>query len=73
MGVRFPLPAPSIILIFNHLRGIEPDSQIVSGTKSGTVRILPVFNRLWILHIQSVTTAYIQLVSITLEYGIRSG
>ena len=54
MGVRFPLPAPSILISFNDLRGIGSASQIVSGT----VRILPVFNKLWMLQAQSPIATY---------------
>src|ERR1700722_5085658 len=46
MGVRFPLPAPSIHIIFSGLRAPTLNFSHSSGTKSGTVRILVIFNRL---------------------------
>lgn len=51
MGGRFPLPAPSIVFIFSVLRGVKPNSSNSSGTKSGTVRILFIFNRLTIYQV----------------------
>ena len=46
MGVRFPLPAPSILFIFSDLRGAAVNFSDTSGTKLGTVHILCIFNRL---------------------------
>jgi len=59
MGVRFPLPAPSIHIIFSGLRAVTLNVSRSSGTKSGTVRILPIFNRLRISPTQSSAAIYL--------------
>jgi hypothetical protein len=46
MGVRFPLPAPSILFVFSSFAGAVLARSDTSGTNTGTVRILPIFNRL---------------------------
>jgi hypothetical protein len=48
MGVRFPLPAPSILFIFSGFRGTDASFSDTSGTKLGTAHILLIFNRLTI-------------------------
>ena len=46
MGVRFPLPAPSILFIFSGLMGPALIVSAISGTNLGTVHILFTFKRL---------------------------
>jgi hypothetical protein len=46
MGVRFPLPAPSILFIFSGFARTGAPFSGTSGTKEGTVHILRIFNRL---------------------------
>ena len=45
MGVRFPLPAPTIRFIFSGLGGMAVTFSDTSGTESGTVRIFCIFNK----------------------------
>jgi hypothetical protein len=73
MRVRFPLPAPSILFIFNGFRGNGAGSLDISGTKPGTVHILFIFKRLRISGTYPSPANYIKLASFTPNYGMRSG
>jgi hypothetical protein len=69
MGVRFPLPAPSILFIFSGFARIGAPFSDTSGAKWGTAHILRIFNRLSIsgtypspatIHIVSVVYAQLR-------------
>ncbi len=58
MGVRFPLPAPSISFIYNHLRINGTDLAKSVRYKYGTMRIPLIFNTLKIYRIQPMSALY---------------
>jgi hypothetical protein len=59
MRVRFHLPAPSILFIFNRFARNGTHSLEISGANSGTVHILFLFNRLRISETYSSSATYI--------------
>ncbi len=59
MRVQFPLPAPSILLIFNDFARNWAHPHDLSGTNSGTERILRIFNDLRIAAHSLSPTNYI--------------
>jgi hypothetical protein len=73
MGVRFPLPAPSIPFICNDLKAGKRRDPAFVRYKYGTVRILFTLNNLRNLVCFGPSLAYVQLGSLTLNYGMRRG
>ena len=72
MGVRFPLPAPSIRFICNDLPAGKRHDPGSCGTY-GTVRILFILNNLRISCAFVPSLAYVRLDSLTLNYGLPGG
>ena len=73
MGVRFPLPAPSILFIFSDLLSLPSLSQPFSGTNLGTVHILFTCYRLKGLALTPPSNLIYRLASLTPDYGMRGG
>jgi hypothetical protein len=60
MGVQFPLPAPSILFVFNSFSPTALTFSDISGTNWVQCHILRIFNRLRVSsHYSSPATLYI--------------